>query len=103
MVPLCDLQAVCPVYISQYYVFLLSQQQSHVDSDPVAPKPVSGELLFSRMLPVSEQLSTPTLQLEYLLYAFLTCLCLIFPHSFQVCFSNLSRSFEPSSFRSLLL
>lgn len=36
--------------------FLFPCQQSHVDSDPVTPKHVSGELLFSHMLPVSEQL-----------------------------------------------
>ena len=58
--------------------FLFSQQQSRVDSDLVTPKCASGELLFSHMLPVFEQLSAPT--------SLYTCPCLILPHSFlSVC------------------
>lgn len=51
LIPCLSLPTLC---------FLFSRQQSHVDSDPVTPKHVSGELLFSHMLPMFEQLNTPT-------------------------------------------
>lgn len=72
--------------------FLFSCLQSHVDSYPITPKHVSGELLFNHMLPVFEQLK---LQHHFLLVLvwfcpIFFCLFLRFVQNIWILFVQLS-------------